>query len=441
MPASGGQRATYNCSEIPEVASPTSDYKLLAEDVLNITRSGYHVFNIPHSKQLTVRPLDVIGWTSMGGQLRYVDNTSQRYHMSEYPVIGHLGSKLLHNNHLKMHFTSHALCAYVRQPVNFELTHAYSHSGVYQLTSTVTEPMSISVSYPITPFKLKFPRLFRTNATIPIKTGNHNGSLASYLWDFGDGTKISSSNFSITHIYSCPGWFSISLLATNPVSNYSLIAKIEILEPIRSCRFIRPNRPVVLGDPSYVEWQCMSGSNISFSFNFGDGAVAFFRTTSGELRGNVSHVYSSPGNFSVLMVMSSPVGPNVSVTGHALVEVPISGLHVRLSFTPQSPIIYVATSANITVERVLERGTHVICQYDFGDSTVSVFSSKPTIEHTYHQPGTYRVNVTCYNHVSSVWAMFNSSIVVQRAVLIKNISLSVVPTVLGAPSLFKLRIT
>ena len=441
MPTDSGQRASYNCpGEAENTTSPETDYELVAEDTLDIPTSGYQVFRIPRSKQLTVSRLDVIGWSSEGGQLSYTNNPTERNHIFEYPAIVHPGAKALRHSLPKMHLTGHALCAYVRRPMKFELRHTYSSPGVFKIHSAITRTMSVSVNKPMKSFGIISPRLSSTNVTILLQTGHHDGTSVVYRWDFGDGFRVNSSNSSIIHSYHHSGRFTIDLFATNVVSNHSVSAVVEVLDPIKGCHFSQPIRAAVVGEPSFLKWQCSSGSNVTFEVSLGDGSMK--KTGSDELIiGNeFSHVYTSAGIFLVTILASSPVGPNISLNSQALVEVAISGLQVRLLFPPHSPTLYVATATDVTLERVLHRGTHAICKFDFGDSSLPVVSSRSKVNHTYHTPGTYHVNVTCYNHVSSVWSELGSTIIVETAVLLKNISLSVVPAVLGTTSVFNLRI-
>lgn len=443
VPADSGQRASYDCpGEAENTTSAETDYELVAQDTLDIPNSGYHVFRIPRSKRLTVSRLDVIGWSSEGGQLSYTNNPIEGNHIFEYPAIVHPGAKLLRNSLPKMHLSGHALCAYVRQPMKFELRHTYTRPGVYKIRSTVTRTTSVSVNKPLKSFGIISPRLSSTNVTILLETGEHDGTSVVYQWDFGDGSRVNSSNSSIIHSYDYSGRFTIDLFASNVVSNHSVSAQVEVLDPIKGCRFSQPIRAVVVDEPSFLKWECFSGSNITFEVSLGDGSMKkILRTGSDEFIGNdLSHVYSSAGIFPVTILVSSPIGPNISLNSQALVEVAISGLQVRLLFPPHSRTLYVATATDVTLERVLLRGTHAICEYDFGDSSLPVISSRSKVNHTYHTPGTYHVNVTCYNHVSSVWSELGSTIIVETAVLLKNISLGVVPAVLGTPSVFNLRI-
>lgn len=405
---------------------------MISEDVVYIPSIGYHIF--PSTKVLTFQRNDVIAWSSDGGQLRYIEDETQT--TLEYPAIGQTGTKLQANGYTKMHFGAHALTAYIRQPLKFELYHTYQKPGVYRITSPETPTLSITVDYPITPFTINVPKLSQTNSTVFLTTGLHSGTGVTYSWNFGDNSTVNSLKSSTTHVYTYPGQYLITLYASNSVSKFAVNASIEILEPIRGCH-IQPIRAIVLGKPIILKWHCAFGSNVTFSVNFDDGHIAEFRPVSDNFIGNnLSHTYTSAGHYEIKIVVSSPLGTNVSLTEHVLVEIPVQGLEVRLLNMSHAEVLYIATLSEVSVERVLARGTHVMCTFNFGDE-MSVTSAELTVNHTYRKPGNYHVNITCYNHVSFTWTVLNTSIIAEDVSPLQNLTLNVNATIFGETSTFE----
>jgi PKD repeat protein len=217
-----------------------------------------------------------------------------------------------------------------------------------------------------------------------------------------------------------------------------MTAGIELLDPITRCD-IQPIRAIVSGKPLTLKWHCAFGSNVTFSVNFDDGHIAEFRPISDNFIGNnLSYNYTSAGHYLVKIVVSSPLGINVSLTERVLVERPVKGLQVRLLNVDNTEVLHIATLSEISIERVLVRGSHVKCTFNFGD--VQFTSDDAIVNHTYRKPGNYHVNITCYNHVSSLWTVLNTSLIVENISPLKNLSINIRPTIFGQASKFQLLI-
>lgn len=409
-------------------------YELISEELVNIPGTGHHVF--PSTNNLTLQQNDLIGWTSDGGWLSFIADETRV--TLEFPLVGQIGAKFQANNYTKMDFGSHALTAYIREPLKFELYHTYQNPGVYPIRSSVTPTMSITIDYPISSFTLNVPKLSQTNSTVFFIIGLHNGTGVTYFWNFGDNSTVNSTKPNVTHVYTYPGQYLITLYALNSVTRFSVNASIEILDPIQDCR-IRPMRAVAFETPIMLKWHCACGSKVTFFVNFGDGHTAKLRPTSEIFVGNnFSYTYASAGHYEVEILASSPLGVNATLTEQVLVEIPVGGLEVQISNSTRCEVLYIATLSELWVERVLERGSHVKCTFYFGDSHLSITSTYGMVNHTYKRPGTYHVNVTCYNHVSSTWSILNTSIIAENILPLKNLTLNTRPTILGETTKFEL---
>ena len=434
--SSDGNQRTSRYPDTSRYNTTSISYEVISEDVFYIPNIGYHIFS--STKVISLQRNDLIGWTSDGGQLSYIQDEKQATLTLEYPTISQPGTKLQANSYTKMHFGAHALTAYIRQPLKFVLHHTYQTPGVYKIISPETPTLSIAIDFPITPFTINVPKLSQTNSTVLLSTGLHNGTGVTYSWNFGDNSTMNSSKSSTTHVYTYPGLYLITLYASNSVSKFAVNVGIELLDPIRGCH-IQPIRAVVLGKPIILKWRCAFGSNVTFSVNFDDGHISEFLPVSHTFIGNnLSYTYSSAGHYVVKIAISSPLGINVSLTEDALVEIPVKGLEVRLLNVDQAEDLYIATSSEISLERVLERGSHVKCTFNFGDLELSITSADAVVNHTFHRPGNYHVNITCYNHISSMWTVLNTSIIVENVLPLNNLTLNIIPTIFGETSKFEL---
>lgn len=409
---------------------------MISEDVINIPDIGYHLF--PSTKNFTLQGNDVIGWTSDGGQLSFTEDKTRV--TLEYPIVDNTGTKLQANSYTEMHVGTHTLTAYIREPLKFELHHTYKKPGVYHIRSPETQTITITVDYPISSFSLNVAKLSQTNSTVFFSTGLHKETGVTCFWNFGDNSTLISSKPNVTHVYTYPGQYLITLYARNSVSKFAVNASIEILDPIQHCH-IQPIGAVVVGTPIILKWHCLYGSNVTFYVHFDEGHTAKLRPTSDIFVGNnLSYTYASAGHYLIEIEASSPLGVNLTLTEQVLVEIPVKGLDVRISNSTFSEVLYIATLSEIRVERVLERGSHVNCTFYFGDSDLPITSTNAMVNHTYQKPGVYHVNVTCYNHVSSTWSILNTRIIAENIQPLKNLTLNISATILGETSKFKLDI-
>lgn len=137
-----------------------------------------------------------------------------------------------------------------------------------------------------------------------------------------------------------------------------------------------------------------SGNIVSRSWSFGDGA------TSEEAK--PTHVYSSPGNYSVQLGVASASGARSYATRNIIVTAPSVPPSAAFSFTPLAP------SVIDTVSFVDETtGYAQTWVWDFGDGSTSELQNP---SHRYATPGTYTVKLVASGNGGSSSA--NKSITV-----------------------------
>ncbi|XP_028400602.1 uncharacterized protein LOC114523771 [Dendronephthya gigantea] len=432
VPLNGAQNTSVPSQD--NTTNISLNYEMVSEEILDVPNLGYHI--IPSKKCVKLQRDDVIGWSSDGGLLSFVEDKSPERVTLEYR--GQNKTKIQMKLSTRIHFGAHILTAYIREPLKFEIRHTYEVPGVYTIRSSETLPLSITIDRPLTSFTIDVPKLGETNSTVLLTVNHHNSTGVTYFWNFGDNKSVNSTNWTITHVYSYPGLYHIVLNATNSVSKFAVDSGIEILNPIRNCYFKQPVIAVVFGEAISLAWRCSSGSNVTFYVYFGDGGLLQFPPISDSFIGNnLSHTYTSARHYMLEIVVSSPLRKNVSFSGSAMIEVPIDGLEVSLLDWNHTEVLYIATLSELVFERAFTHGSHVICTFDFGDSE-SVTSSDIMANHTFRRPGYYHVNITCFNHVSSMWAVLNTTIVVEDILALQNLSLKIVPAILGNISKFHL---
>ncbi|AKB81749.1 cell surface protein [Methanosarcina barkeri 3] len=199
----------------------------------------------------------------------------------------------------------------------------------------------------------------------------------SWTWDFGDGTTSNEQN--PKHTYNIPGSYNVTLTVTNANGNDSRIKTNYIITNSLVADFTAT--PLSGGAPLTVTFTDQStGTPTSWAWDFGDGA------TSKE--NNPTHIYSTPGTYTVNLTVTNIGGTNSTVkTGYITVS----------TITPVANFTATRTtgSSPLTVQ-FMDQSKNVPAEWfwDFGDGTTST-EQNPT--HTYTTIGTYTVKLTATN--------------------------------------------
>ena len=211
-----------------------------------------------------------------------------------------------------------------------------------------------------------------TDATIIAPGG---AAIATWEWGFGDGNIATVTTSSITHSYTAPGNYPISLIITDVNGcTGSIIQKIVVLpKPVLSFT----TTPVfACTAPLNVVFTNTSTSvgTTTYSWNFGDG------NTSPVI--NPSHTYTASGTYNVvLMVNQNGCVDSLVKPGNVMIR------NITASFTSTTTAI--CSSDSITFTNT-STPSAVSASWNFGDGgTSSVIN--PT--HTYSAAGTYTVTL------------------------------------------------
>ncbi|UAY51015.1 PKD domain-containing protein [Ferruginibacter albus] len=214
--------------------------------------------------------------------------------------------------------------------VNPDITHLYSTPGVYLPKITAHDisgcsiPVTGSDSIHITKSNVNF----TANDTV-VCSGEAIGftnavtstsSIASYQWNFGDGTISSQPN--PTHKYISAGIYSVKLVVTTingcadsiTKNNYikvNTVPDISITKPVSGCVQV----PVTFNGV----WNNADTSTIHWSWTFGNGNTS-------ALQNPVTQLYNTAGNFPVLLIAQSLSGcadtssTSISINGSPVVD-------------------------------------------------------------------------------------------------------------------------
>ena len=231
----------------------------------------------------------------------------------------------------------------------------------------------------------------KSNLTVAFSSAgssDSDGSIVSYLWNFGDGS--SSTNANPSHTYATAGNYNVSLSVTdNEGANDSDSLSVSVSEPVNQAPNAVASADKTSGPaPLTVSFSSAGssdsdGSIVSFHWNFGDG--------SSSNSANPSHTFSTPDTYTVILTVTDNQGEqdsamvNINVE-QAANEAPNAVASANKTSGP-APLTVSFSSAGSSDSD----GNIVSHNWNFGDGTTSS-SANPS--HTFSDPKTYTVVLT-----------------------------------------------
>ncbi len=212
-----------------------------------------------------------------------------------------------------------------------------------------------------------------------------SGSNVTYEWSFGDGNGDSGAE--VDHIYAAQGEYTAVVTATNSAGQQSTSTLVNIIDVPISGLTAENSSPTILGDTTFLTVTISGGSNVTYTWVFGDGA--------GDTGAEVSHAYAAPGQYTAVVTATNSAGQQSTSTLVQIVDVPISGLAAE----NDSPT---TLGNNTQLTATISSGTNVTYNWAFGDGNSG---NGVTVSHQYTAPGTYTATVTAINSVAEVSAI------------------------------------
>jgi gliding motility-associated-like protein len=194
-------------------------------------------------------------------------------------------------------------------------THVYAASGIYTVklrildtngcADSLTRNAYINVDRPVANFSMN--DSISSCTPFEVQFTNTSSFYNSVLWDFGPGEGTSALTNPV-HYYSVPGIYPVKLLITSPGGCLDSVTKSVTVSDTIGSRF--NYLPLSGCKPELVNLNTNTNGQIaSFFWDFGDG---YTQTTSTP---NVSHLYSSFGNFLPKVIMHDPSGCLIPLQG------------------------------------------------------------------------------------------------------------------------------
>jgi len=245
-----------------------------------------------------------------------------------------------------------------------------------------------------------------------------NRGIASYAWDFGDGT-TATGVMPAAHIYTGCGSYVVKLTVTDHwgLKGYDMVI-INVSET-GGPKVVIKVTPGTTGTAPFTVYFDASGCTFetgcgvgtaTYSWNFGDGSALGTGVTT-------YHTYISNGVYTVILKVTDSAG-NVGY-GSVIITVGVAGkVNAVIKTTPEPPTgtapFTVGLDASESTTSV-SGATIVKYTWDFNDGSPIVVHSEtppiPVTTHTYSSAGTYLVQLTVEDSEGNIGYAFKSIIV------------------------------
>lgn len=268
-------------------------------------------------------------------------------------------------------------------------THEYAKAGDYQLSLTVTDPQGASAETsrqvsvavpnqaPVAAFETTVDGL--TASFDAAGSADVDGQIASYAWDFGDGTTGTGVN--PQHEYAATGSYEVSLTVTDGAgATGQVTATVSVQDPaelVPTAAFTFDTEQLTAQfDASGSTPPAAGGEITGYAWDFGDGTTGTGVTA--------SHQYAAAGTYSVTLTVSSgdQQGQVTQVLTLAEAQGPAAAFTTSLTGRALAVDATGSTAGDAAITGYA---------WDFGDGTTATGA---TAEHRYAKDGSFTVTLT-----------------------------------------------
>ena len=204
--------------------------------------------------------------------------------------------------------------------------------------------------------------------------------IGTWAWNFGDGNSTTVTVPTVTHTYSTPGTYPVSLIVTdtNGCSGNVIVQNIVVVTaPVLS---FSASPTFACAPPLAVTFTNNSTTTgtTTYTWNFGDGATSTVTNAN-----PVVHTYTSSGTFNVMLIVNqSGCVDSLVIPNYIIIQ------NMSASFVATPTVVCTGQTITFTNTSV---PAAVSATWNFGDGNTSTAIS-PT--NTYTAAGTYTVTLT-----------------------------------------------
>ncbi len=197
-----------------------------------------------------------------------------------------------------------------------------------------------------------------------------------FYWSFGDGT--TSTDPSPTHTYSQPGEYDVQLIITSIWANCSDTLRRPALIKVRQPQAGFTSTNLTACAPSIVNFTDLSIDADMYLWDFGDS------TTS--TNSNPSHIYNTPGNYTVTLIARSNLGCSDTLTRQQYIQV--LGPITDFTTTP------LTGCAPFVVDFTDHSTNAASWNWNFGDGNSAITTNA---SHVFPDSGTFTVSLVTWD--------------------------------------------
>ncbi|XP_067912634.1 polycystin-1 isoform X2 [Heterodontus francisci] len=281
------------------------------------------------------------------------------------------------------------------------ITHLYRAAGNFRVrligrnmvSSSETE-VGISVKTPLRGLAVMAnTTVTPVNVSVGFEASLQAGDFVRYLWSFCHGCDLLEGPSTISHTFTSPGTFNVTILVGNGVSSEQASIQIRVLEEIEGLE-LRLNDLVedcclAVNETLWFQATVRFGTDVSYNWTVSQAGIVLFysNATSSQM------CFVEAGSYKIVLQASNLLG---SITASKLIAVlePI-GI-VTLSASPEPVALNTSTSITLT----MGSGTDVTYSWALDGDTI-VSTHLPFIDYSFQSPGIKQVNVTAANKLSS----------------------------------------
>lgn len=267
--------------------------------------------------------------------------------------------------------------------------YVYSDIGTYSVTyvatdingctDTIVEPNLVTVTGSIVNFGIDTTFGCSTLSVQFADLTDPPGTVASWLWDFGDGNTSTDEN--PLHIYQDAGTYDVSLTitdiggCTNTIEQPDAVVYIPYPNPV----FTVNQTAGCIGD-LFTFTNNSTGNAVNYQWNFGDGGTS--------TDANPTHSYSAEGTYSVTLTAFNSNGCDSSITQIGLIDIdhPEADFTAFPTFAFCPPLLVSFTDASTA--------DAVSWFWNFGDGSSSNLQNP---SHIYTESGVFSVYLVVTN--------------------------------------------